>query len=176
MISANTAAASAYTVTAGDRGSPQATREAGSRDGAASTASAALVSLSDESRLLAELAARDREVRTHEAAHVAAGGDLVRGAASYTFQSGPDGRRYATGGEVSIDISPASTPEETLAKANQIRAAALAPAEPSVQDRQVAAQAAAMAQQARAEIATRQAAGYRADEGPAAGSAIDAFA
>jgi len=56
-------------------------------------------------------------------------------------------------GEVGIDTSKGRTPEETLARAQQIRAAALAPADPSGQDRAVAAAASQMAADARAEIA-----------------------
>ncbi|MEF8713485.1 MAG: putative metalloprotease CJM1_0395 family protein [Accumulibacter sp.] len=98
---------------------------------------------------------RDREVRAHEMAHVAAGGSLVRGGASFTYEFGPDGQRYAIGGEVGIDTSPGRTPAETLARADQIRAAALAPADPSGQDRQVAAMATRMAMQASMELATQ---------------------
>ncbi|MDD3354653.1 putative metalloprotease CJM1_0395 family protein [Zoogloea sp.] len=104
-------------------------------------------------QLVNQLKARDREVRAHEMAHLAAGAGIVTGGVSYSYQSGPDGRRYAVGGEVRISLSPGRTPEETLAKADQIRAAALAPAEPSGQDRKVAADAAQMAAVARAELA-----------------------
>ncbi len=106
-----------------------------------------------EVRELQQLQQRDREVRAHEMAHVAAGAGLVTRGASYTYQTGPDGQRYAIGGEVSIDTSPGRTPEETLGKAEQVRAAALAPADPSPQDRQVASQATRMAMDARMEIA-----------------------
>ena len=76
---------------------------------------------------------------------------------SFTYQRGPDGVQYAVGGEVGIDTSPvAGDPEATLAKAQRIRAAALAPAEPSAQDLRVAAQAAQLAVQARAEIGQQQ--------------------
>jgi len=108
-------------------------------------------------RMVSELKARDRVVRTHEMAHMAAGAGLVTRGASYTYQNGPDGQRYAVGGEVGIDTSPGRTPEETLLKAERIRAAALAPAEPSGQDRQVAAAAAKMASQARMEISSASA-------------------
>jgi SprA-related family len=105
-----------------------------------------------------QLKSRDREVRSHEAAHVAAGGSVVHSGAKLSYVRGPDGVLYATGGEVSIDTSPGSTPEATLAKAETIRRAALAPAQPSRQDRAVAADAARMAMQARQEIfAQRQA-------------------
>ncbi len=102
---------------------------------------------------LARLKARDRKVRQHEAAHMAAAGGLVTSGASYTYQRGPDGARYAIGGEVGIDTSPGRTPQETLDRATQIQAAALAPAEPSGQDLAVAAKAQQMALQARIEMA-----------------------
>jgi len=94
----------------------------------------------------------DQKVRTHEQAHMAAGGGLVRGS-SLTYQSGPDKQRYAVAGDVSIDIAPGRTPEETIAKAQQIKAAALAPADLSTQDRRVAAEASQMEMQARLEMA-----------------------
>ena len=88
-----------------------------------------------------KLKARDLEVRQHEAAHAAVGGAYA-GAPTYDYQTGPDGKRYAVGGEVQISTSKVSgDPQKTLEKAQQIRAAALAPAEPSAQDRRVAAMA-----------------------------------
>ncbi len=105
-------------------------------------------------QVIAQLKSRDREVRAHEAAHLAAAGQHARGGASYSYQTGPDGRQYAIGGEVSIDTSAIpNDPEATLAKAQQIQRAALAPAEPSAQDIAVAGQASQMAIQARKEIA-----------------------
>lgn len=106
-----------------------------------------------EQAVVDKLAARDRQVRQHEQAHLAAAGGLALSAASFTYQRGPDGANYAVGGEVRIDTSPGRTPEETLRRAETIRAAALAPADPSGQDRAVAAEAASMALEARGEIA-----------------------
>ena len=109
-----------------------------------------------DQQLIRELAARDREVRAHEQAHAAVGGQYA-GAPSYTYQRGPDGVAYAVSGEVPISIPVAGDdPRATLAAAEQVRRAALAPAEPSAQDRQVAAQAARIALQARADIASQQ--------------------
>ncbi len=106
----------------------------------------------------AELAARDREVRMHEAAHQAAGGGLA-GAASFSYETGPDGKRYAVGGEVSIDMGSERDPAATIAKMQRVRAAALAPADPSSQDMAVASQAsqieAAARQQLREETAAK---------------------
>ena len=95
-----------------------------------------------EQAQLEELEARDREVRRHEQAHIAAGtGHIVRGA-QFSYQQGPDGGRYAVGGDVHIDVSPVpGDPEATIEKARKIYTAALAPAQPSTQDRQVAARA-----------------------------------
>lgn len=88
-----------------------------------------------------ELKSRDTEVRTHEQAHAAVGGQYA-GSPSYTYERGPDGRNYAVGGEVQIDTSPvAGDPQATVEKMQQVRAAALAPAQPSGQDRKVAASA-----------------------------------
>lgn len=92
---------------------------------------------------LRQLQQRDAEVRSHEQAHLAAGGPHVTGGARYTYQKGPDGRQYAIGGQVSIDASAVpGDPEATKEKARQVRRAALAPGEPSGQDRQVAVKAA----------------------------------
>jgi len=106
---------------------------------------------------LQQLQARDREVRAHEAAHVAAGGRFVTGGPSYTYQRGPNGRFYAIGGEVSIDVSAVpSNPQATLDKAEVVRRAALAPAQPSPQDLRVASNATRLASRARIEIAIQQ--------------------
>lgn len=100
-----------------------------------------------------ELKKRDREVRSHEAAHLAAAGQYAQGGPTFDYQRGPDGKNYATGGEVSIDTSPVpNNPEATIRKARQIRAAAHAPAEPSGQDRRVAVQASQMEAEARAQL------------------------
>lgn len=107
-------------------------------------------------QVIQELKARDREVRAHEQAHLSALGPYAKGGARFQDQVGPDGQQYAVGGEVSVDVSPEKSPEATIAKAETIRRGALAPAEPSGQDRQVAAQATQMETQARAELSKEQ--------------------
>ncbi len=181
MLVSASAQAPAYTPAAMQRGEPARRSASGeASEGAAGRArgvagAANPGELSPEDRqLLARLQQRDREVRAHEMAHVAAGAGLVTRGASYTYQRGPDGQRYAIGGEVQIDTSPGRTPEETLAKAERIRAAAMAPADPSPQDHAVAAQAGRMAMEARLEIAA-QADEARATD-PAGAAARRAFA
>jgi hypothetical protein len=106
-----------------------------------------------EAAMLQELRARDREVRAHEAAHLAAGRPYIVSGPTYTYQQGPDGRSYAIGGEVQLDTSEEQAPKDTLDKAETVRRAALAPAEPSPQDLRVASVASDMAARARLDIA-----------------------
>lgn len=129
--------------------------ERGAREVAAKTANGD-EQLKAEQEQTQELAARDREVRAHEQAHASVAGQYAKGI-SYTYQRGPDGVSYAIGGEVQIDTSPIpGDPEATLRKAQQLRRAANAPAEPSSQDARVAALAAQMEQQARLELREQQ--------------------
>ena len=107
----------------------------------------------DEQKEVQKLKQADRQVRAHEMAHMAAGGRYIRKAASYTYRTGPDGKRYAVGGEVSIDVSSESTPEATIQKMKTVQSAAMAPAQPSSQDYAVAGNAAQKAAAARMEKA-----------------------
>lgn len=109
----------------------------------------------DEERLVRDLQSRDSEVKAHEAAHQAAGGGMT-GAASYTYQQGPDGKMYAIGGEVSISMKSGSTPQETIANARQIVAAAMAAGNPSPQDYAVASSARVMEMKAQQQLALQQ--------------------
>lgn len=110
--------------------------------------------LSDADReRVQELQAREREVRAHEQAHARVGGQHA-GSPEYQFERGPDGKSYAVGGSVSISTAPVpGDPQATVQKMEQVKRAALAPAEPSGQDRRVAADAEAKRTNARAEIA-----------------------
>ena len=106
-----------------------------------------------DQKIITELKLRDQEVRTHELAHASVGGPTT-GAPSYTFEVGPDGNKYAVGGEVSVDLSKVDgNPRATIAKMQKVHAAALAPANPSIQDTRVAAAAARSILQAQSELA-----------------------
>lgn len=123
-------------------------------------------------QVISQLKARDTEVRAHEMAHLAAAGSYSTGGMSFSYQTGPDGRQYAVGGEVGIDTSPiAGDPEATMMKAQVIQRAALAPAEPSAQDIKVASMATQMMAQARVEIQAQNQAEMQGDaENPEEGS------
>ncbi|GHG75457.1 hypothetical protein GCM10010919_29660 [Alishewanella longhuensis] len=111
---------------------------------------------SAEQQELRELQARDQEVRAHEQAHATVGGRYA-GTPSYEYQQGPDGRRYAVGGEVQIDLAPvAGDPQATIQKMQQVKAAAMAPAEPSAADRSIASEATNRLLQAQAELIAEQ--------------------
>jgi hypothetical protein len=110
----------------------------------------------EETEEVRELEKRDREVRTHEQAHKSAGGSYA-GSIHLDYATGPNGKRYASSGSVSIDVSPVKgDPEATLRKMQIVQRAATAPADPSGADRQVAARAASTASQARAELAAKR--------------------
>ena len=124
---------------------------------AAQSGSSAPELTDEEKRRVEELKRTDREVRAHEQAHLAAGGHYVKGGASFEYETGPDGRRYAVGGEVSIDTTPVrGDPQATIRKMQVVRKAALAPAQPSPQDRSVAAKAGTVEAQARQELAQQR--------------------
>jgi hypothetical protein len=111
----------------------------------------------EELRDLTELKQRDREVKSHEQAHVAAGGSYVRSGAQYEYEKGPDGQKYAVEGEVQIDTSKVpGDPEATIRKMQVVRSAALAPANPSAKDRSVAAEATRIENQTRREMLTKR--------------------
>lgn len=107
----------------------------------------------DDQLIIQKLKQRDLEVKAHEQAHLSAAGNFASGGASFTFTQGPNGVRYATGGEVGIDTSPIEgDPAATIRKADAIRRAALAPMSPSSQDQLVAAKATVMSTQAQADL------------------------
>ncbi|MFZ5764223.1 MAG: putative metalloprotease CJM1_0395 family protein [Thermodesulfobacteriota bacterium] len=149
-----------------DAGSPaavEARHGAVTENSSAETASKATMSAPSEGAdgepltpqevaLLMELKKADAAVRAHEQAHLAAAGGLAKGGANFSYRKGPDGRRYAVAGEVGIDTSKGATPEETISRMARVRAAALAPADPSPQDRKVAQAAAMTMSEARTEL------------------------
>ncbi len=118
----------------------------------------------DEQKHVQTLKDRDREVKVHEQAHAAVGGQYA-GSPSYEYETGPDGKRYVVGGEVSIDVSEEEMPEDTVQKMQIVRAAALAPAEPSTQDLKVAAQASQQESQARAQLSQNKMSDTTAENG-----------
>lgn len=101
---------------------------------------------------VAELEQIDTKVRAHDLAHLAAAGSYATGGASFQYAKGPDGKQYAVGGEVGIDTGKESSPEATISKMQTVRAAALAPADPSSQDQKVAARASLVITEASQEL------------------------
>lgn len=125
-----------------------------------------------EKKQIDELKKTDRAVRAHEQAHLAAAAGLAVSGATFSYQRGPDGQQYAVGGEVSIDASPGRTPQETISKAERIQAAALAPADPSAQDRAVARRAAQMELQAQQKLTQEKLAAAKGASGESHPAAV----
>lgn len=118
----------------------------------------------EEQAEVEDLKARDQEVRTHEQAHKSAGGQYAA-APTYTYERGPDGKQYVTDGEVSIDIGEESDPQATINKMQVVKRAAMAPAQPSAQDRRVYAEATQKEAQARQELNEQKAEEAQGGEG-----------
>ena len=106
----------------------------------------------EELQEIQDMQARHEEVQVHEQAHKSAGGQYA-GAPSYSYETGPDGKRYITDGEVSIDIGEEDNPQATIEKMQIVKRAAMAPAEPSAQDRKVYQEATQKEARARQELA-----------------------
>lgn len=99
------------------------------------------------------LKARDSEVKAHEHAHATVGGQYAQ-SPSFKYEKGADGQRYATDGEVQIDVSAVGgDPLATINKMKQVYAAAMAPVAPSSADIRVAAEALQKMNEAKVKLA-----------------------
>ncbi|WP_420266985.1 putative metalloprotease CJM1_0395 family protein [Candidatus Magnetominusculus dajiuhuensis] len=134
-------------------GGPQNGNASGS--GAAAPSASGDANDTQTQQEIQKLKQRQQHVITHEMAHESVGGQYAS-APTYTYTKGPDGKSYINGGEVSIDVSKAKTPEETVIKMRQVRASALAPSDPSPQDESVAQKASQIEAQAQQQIAQQQ--------------------
>lgn len=110
----------------------------------------------EEEQEVDKLKARDAEVKAHEHAHVAAASGINASAPTYDYQTGPDGQKYAIGGEVSISFVEGRDPEENIANAETMKAAALAPSQPSGQDMMVAKRADKIIEEQKQKLAEQQ--------------------
>ena len=142
---------------ASESGTTSAAEQTGPR-GALKGGSDSMELTPEEKARLEDLRAADAAVRTHEMAHIMAGGQYILRRAQFSFVLGPDGKLYAVGGEVQIDTSEVpDDPEATIQKAQAVRRAALAPGNPSPADLRVAAAATRMEFEARMELARQRA-------------------
>jgi len=79
----------------------------------------------DFERVLSKFKAQDAQVRAHEQLHASKGNTTTP--ISYTYIQGPDGKMYASGGHVRLDISLPKDPEAMAFKLEQIKKASSAP-------------------------------------------------
>lgn len=94
-----------------------------------------------EEAQIEDLKKRDSEVRQHEQSHAAMLGSYAVGPPIYYYQMGPDGRAYAVGGSVKVDMSSTGSEAADAAKALRIKAAASGVGDMSSADMAVAAAA-----------------------------------
>lgn len=95
-----------------------------------------------EASISGEALARDREVRAHENAHLAALGGAAASGILYDTATGPGGESIAVGGKIAVDLAEVpGDPAATLRKARSVIAAANAPNDPSAADQRTAARA-----------------------------------
>lgn len=92
-----------------------------------------------EEKLIDDLQRIDKDVHEHEMQHYLAAQPYAR-TPEYFEVIGPDGRRFAVSGITAFDASPiAGDTEATIRKLDTLVRAALAPRDPSEEDRRVAA-------------------------------------
>lgn len=90
----------------------------------------------DYSRVLQKYKDLDSEVKAHEQAH--ASGAPTTAPINYSYQVGPDGNVYASGGSVRFDTSIPQDEAAANVKLEQLQDAASAPGELSFADSQIA--------------------------------------
>ena len=110
-----------------------------------------------EQQEVMELKNTDAKVKAHEHAHKAAAAGLKTTGPNYEYETGPDGKKYAVAGDVNVSYAKSSDPEVNLQNAQKLKAAALAPTDPSSQDRKVAQKADQEIAEAKREIMEEQA-------------------
>lgn len=110
----------------------------------------------EQQQQVEKLKEADAEVKAHEQAHIAAAAGLRTSSPSYQYETGPDGKKYAVSGEVSVSFSQTGDPQKDMIMAEALKSAALAPANPSGQDMAVAKQAEEMIQEDKQKIQENQ--------------------
>ena len=109
----------------------------------------------DQSKEVEDLKRKDKEIREHEQSHLQSGGSYAH-APQYVYKTGPDGNKYVVEGKTQIVFQEGDSPEDTIKIAHTIMKAALAPKEPSNEDRRVMAEALRMEQRAKQELKSKQ--------------------
>lgn len=80
---------------------------------------------SDYNRVLDKFKARDSEVKVHEQLHASLGTTTTP--INYSYQTGPDGKLYASGGHVRFDTSIPKDEAQALVKLEELKKASSAP-------------------------------------------------
>lgn len=105
-----------------------------------------------QKQVVASMERKDRAVRAEEYAKAARLGQHGRGSPRFKFETGPNGHRYATEGQLAVNTREGSTPEVSIRKARAIKSASLTVGKVTTTDRKMAAQALLLEMQARSKI------------------------
>lgn len=99
----------------------------------------------EEQKEVEEMRRINGEVKRRELAHRAVAGNYARGVISYEYETGPDGKKYAVEGHITIDARPIlNNPEASIRKAQAIKSVKL--------DRSVSTEAEKMEREVRMEL------------------------
>ncbi len=90
----------------------------------------------DYERVLEKFKSMDSNIRSHEQAHASSGTTTTP--IQYSYQVGPDGKMYATGGHVRLDTSIPSDPKSAAIKLDQIKRSATSSVDSSSADMSIA--------------------------------------
>ncbi|MEA3354098.1 MAG: putative metalloprotease CJM1_0395 family protein [Campylobacterota bacterium] len=90
----------------------------------------------DFERVLEKFKKADADIRSHEQAHATIG--QTTSPISYNYQQGLDGKIYAVGGHVRLDVSLPEDPKAAVYKLDQIKKATTSVADPSGADLAIA--------------------------------------
>jgi len=90
----------------------------------------------DYNRVIDKFEKLDAQTKQHEQLH--ASNATTTTPINYTYQMGPDGKLYATGGYVRFDVSIPEDEASAMVKLQELESAASAPSELSTADAQIA--------------------------------------
>lgn len=96
--------------------------------------------------------ATEKSIINHEKMHMMIGGNLA-GSPSFIYTTGPDGRRYVSGGQVNLKMPSGGTLTSLLRNLKRIKSAATAVSNPSAADISTASSAATLEASVNREIA-----------------------
>ncbi|MGF1484330.1 MAG: putative metalloprotease CJM1_0395 family protein [Opitutales bacterium] len=122
----------------------------------------------EEQKQLDVLQERDHKVRAEQIAEAVRSGLAAQ--VHFIYRTGPDGNRYAVDGQVEHDVAASFSPEKTIERARELRAAILSSPDPSPKDLQVVAEIDRLEKEALRELRKSEASAEEGASPPSEGS------